>query len=240
MTEEDFDRQMEDIFGSSEYQQSEDEFAKSNQEEYSNQPNDNIIAGEEDVEASTTINPNDAFKEPESPVKEHREEPLLKQERSETTPRRSGKRTPNKKTTAPSSDMAEKILEARRDFDEALERIKSTGNRRRRNPIEIVGGSEPVDLDDMALSFCRQMQRASEADTDAIESGRPAVEKQKMLPAVQAMLMRKHMYEVLLDNGILEAIRRWLEPLPNRQMPAPNIRKTLLELLKGVGRGRGR
>lgn len=37
---------------------------------------------------------------------------------------------------------------------------------------------------------------------------------------------------MLLDNGVLEAVRRWLEPMPDRCLPSPNIRKALLECMK--------
>lgn len=40
------------------------------------------------------------------------------------------------------------------------------------------------------------------------------------------------MHEVLLDAGILSAVRLWLEPLPNRSLPAVHLRKTLLELIR--------
>lgn len=40
------------------------------------------------------------------------------------------------------------------------------------------------------------------------------------------------MHEVLLDAGILLAVRLWLEPLPNRSLPAVHLRKTLLELIR--------
>lgn len=37
---------------------------------------------------------------------------------------------------------------------------------------------------------------------------------------------------MLLDNEVLISVRRWLEPLPNRTLPSPNIRKAILEILK--------
>lgn len=56
-----------------------------------------------------------------------------------------------------------------------------------------------------------------------------------MPPLINAItLFRKHMHEVLLDAGILTAIRLWLEPLPNRSLPTPNLRKSLLELVRNM------
>lgn len=48
------------------------------------------------------------------------------------------------------------------------------------------------------------------------------------------MICRRHFHEVLLDNEVLISVRRWLEPLPNRTLPSPNIRKALLEVLKTI------
>jgi hypothetical protein len=42
------------------------------------------------------------------------------------------------------------------------------------------------------------------------------------------------MHEILLDCGILSAVKMWLEPLPNKSLPAVNLRKTLLELLRNL------
>lgn len=42
------------------------------------------------------------------------------------------------------------------------------------------------------------------------------------------------MHEVLLDCGILSAVRLWMEPLPNRSLPAPHLRRSLLELLRDL------
>lgn len=215
--EEEEQRHMEDIFGSS----ASEDFNNNNEMEDLGEEQEKIA---EETKIAATLEEAQGSTE------------MIAENRQKSSRRR--RKEEPKRPSPVSSEVTEKIMEARRDFDEALEKIKSYGNRRRRNPAvgHIDGdiGSEPVDLDDIALNFCRQMMGASEADADAIEAGRPALEKQKMLPAVQSMLMRRHMYEVLLDNGVLEAMRRWLEPLPNRQMPAPNIRKTLFELLKGV------
>lgn len=42
------------------------------------------------------------------------------------------------------------------------------------------------------------------------------------------------MHEALLDCGVLGAIRQWLEPLPNRSLPAVGLRRALLEVLKSL------
>jgi hypothetical protein len=91
------------------------------------------------------------------------------------------------------------------------------------------------------------MEKAAIVDNEAVESGQPALAKHKMLPEVVEMLNRygipcssvplnefdrKGMHDVLLDAGILTAVKMWLEPLPNRSLPAISLRRSLLELIK--------
>ena len=78
------------------------------------------------------------------------------------------------------------------------------------------------------------MEDAALRDNDSILAGEAALAKHKMLPEVVEMLNRTHMHEILLDSGILSAIRLWLEPLPNRSLPAIHLRKALLELLRNL------
>lgn len=84
----------------------------------------------------------------------------------------------------------------------------------------------------MASALRRRMETAAARDCDSIEAGQPALAKHRMLPEVLETLTRRHLHETLLDAGILLAIRSWLEPLPNRCLPAVHLRKALLEALR--------
>lgn len=76
------------------------------------------------------------------------------------------------------------------------------------------------------------MENAVAKDNECVETGQAALAKHMMLPEVLEMLNRKHMHEILLDSGVLFAIRLWLEPLPNKSLPAIHLRKALLEILR--------
>lgn len=76
------------------------------------------------------------------------------------------------------------------------------------------------------------MEMAADRDNENVQNGKPALEKHKILGEVTEMLNRKHMHEVLLDNGILGSVRLWLEPLANRSLPSASLRKILLEVLR--------
>lgn len=41
----------------------------------------------------------------------------------------------------------------------------------------------------------------------------------------------KHLQDLILDNGLLDAIRVWLEPLPDRSLPSLDIQVAMLDIL---------
>lgn len=45
---------------------------------------------------------------------------------------------------------------------------------------------------------------------------------------------RKHLQEVFLDNQVLDAIKKWLEPNIRGHLSVPSLRKRLLELLQSL------
>jgi hypothetical protein len=48
------------------------------------------------------------------------------------------------------------------------------------------------------------------------------------------MNFRTNLFEQLLDNHILEAVKLWLEPLPDGSLPSFDVRKEMLQLLDNV------
>lgn len=45
---------------------------------------------------------------------------------------------------------------------------------------------------------------------------------------------RSHLESSILDNGLLDAVKKWLEPLPDKSLPALNIQRSLMQLLTKV------
>ncbi|KAI8097798.1 uncharacterized protein B0P05DRAFT_522049 [Gilbertella persicaria] len=85
---------------------------------------------------------------------------------------------------------------------------------------------------DEELALLRErMKNASEEDAIANGERRPAVAKLKMLTEVSTMLTNKHLYDAVLDNGLLDVIRLWLEPLPDRSLPSLDIQSEMLDIL---------
>jgi len=76
------------------------------------------------------------------------------------------------------------------------------------------------------------MEQAAEQDFDAISNSMPAIHKLAMLPTVEATLAKSTLHEAILDNLLLMTMRRWLEPLPDRSLPAYSIQRALLTALQ--------
>lgn len=134
---------------------------------------------------------------------------------------------PTKQDKETSPTVNDKRAEARKDFDDALAKINAGKVRRRRATAD----SSDVMYDDDAISLHSQMIRAVQQDNESIKAGRPALKKLELLPEVQRIINIQHMQEFLLDNRILEAIRMWLEPLPNGCLPSVDLRLALLNAL---------
>lgn len=49
-----------------------------------------------------------------------------------------------------------------------------------------------------------------------------------------AHLCRTHLQQAIMDNNLLEGVKRWLEPLPDRSLPALNIQKELFGVLESM------
>jgi transcription factor SPN1 len=56
-----------------------------------------------------------------------------------------------------------------------------------------------------------------------------------MLPFVKSQLRKADLAEALIDNGIMSVVSEWLAPLPDKSLPALEIRTELLKILQEVG-----
>ncbi|SAM02582.1 hypothetical protein [Absidia glauca] len=110
-------------------------------------------------------------------------------------------------------------------FDRALK----AGNKKRKKRLD---GDDLKDSKDEELSnLCERMKVAAETDVVANEQQKPAVAKLKMLDEVMISLNNSSLYDSILDNQLLDAIRVWLEPLPDRALPSLEIQNEMLDIL---------
>src|SRR5436305_9929344 len=76
-----------------------------------------------------------------------------------------------------------------------------------------------------------RMTLAAKRDADDKDAGKPAVHKIKMLDEVLEVFSKKNLMYPILENNLLEAVRFWLEPLPDKSLPAYNIQRDLFNIL---------
>ncbi|KAG4304700.1 hypothetical protein PORY_001753 [Pneumocystis oryctolagi] len=116
---------------------------------------------------------------------------------------------------------------ARWELDQALNEAIMSSRRKKRK--------EDVDLEEMAddeiIALREKMRQAAIEDVQANAEKKPAIQKLKMLSEVENALRKTSFTESILDNNLLEVVRIWLEPLPDRSLPALNIQKVLFSAL---------
>jgi transcription factor SPN1 len=116
------------------------------------------------------------------------------------------------------------------DFDRIMEEKKRERSKKRKRRKD---GS--IDLcsnaDGQIRHVVELMKNAAGEDREANNQRRPAIQKTKMLETVRNILLRADYLEALIENDMMSAISEWLAPLPDKSLPALEIRTTLLKIL---------
>ncbi|EPQ26043.1 uncharacterized protein PFL1_06496 [Pseudozyma flocculosa PF-1] len=124
---------------------------------------------------------------------------------------------------------AQDIRRSRTDalIDEALKSGKRKAPRKR-------AGEDDLDLlaDEEVSALRREMVMAADDDEEANRLKKPAVAKLRLLPRVVQTLQKTHLQQSILDNNLLEGVKRWLEPLPDKSLPALNIQNQFFQILE--------
>lgn len=153
-----------------------------------------------------------------------------RQERAAATKRRRSQPAEPEDASDPSR-RPEDPEEARRwDLDRAMELAiarKPTKRRRKDDDIDLEAAEE-----EKIKQLKAAMDQAHERDFDAVSNKRPATHKLALLPTVEAVLAKTALHEIILDSLLLVTIRTWLEPLPDKSLPAFSIQRTLLTALQ--------
>ncbi|KAH7908340.1 transcription factor iws1 [Hygrophoropsis aurantiaca] len=86
---------------------------------------------------------------------------------------------------------------------------------------------------DEEVSRLREAMLSAAADDEQANREKlPATNKLKLLPQVMEVLRKQSLSQSIMDNNLLEGVRRWLEPLPDRSLPALNIQRDFFPILK--------
>ncbi|KAG0285799.1 Transcription factor iws1 [Linnemannia gamsii] len=126
----------------------------------------------------------------------------------------------------PLNPMQQKMSKLDRDFELAVKSGKSTSRRRKKDDEDI-----DTELDESAARFVAKMQEAAFADIDSKLNRQAALAKVRMLENVKAQLNKSHVHNTFLDNGILESMKLWLEPLQDASLPSLDIIQDFLDIL---------
>ena len=133
-------------------------------------------------------------------------------------------------------------------FDAILKPKKANRQKKRKKDDE-----EILDrFADEEVSRLREAMLGAAADDEQANRDKlPATNKLKLLPQVMEVLRkyavavlsfhhraliiifrRQSLSQSIMDNNLLEGVRRWLEPLPDRSLPALNIQRDFFPILK--------
>lgn len=112
---------------------------------------------------------------------------------------------------------------------EAILKPKKASRQRKKKANEEVLDSY---ADDEVARLRETMNTAAEEDIRANSEKQPAIAKLKQLPEAMETLRKAALAQSMIDNNLLEAVRRWLEPLPDRSLPALNIQRELFNIIR--------
>ncbi|KAG8776962.1 Transcription factor iws1 [Ceratobasidium sp. 428] len=98
------------------------------------------------------------------------------------------------------------------------------------------GDEEDIDVhaDEEVIRLRQAMHAAADRDIEANANKQPAVAKLKMLGDVMDMLQKSSFAQSILDNNLFEGVRRWLEPLPDKSLPALSIQNAFFDIMPKV------
>ncbi|KAF8922739.1 Transcription factor iws1 [Dissophora ornata] len=118
------------------------------------------------------------------------------------------------------------LLQLEKDFELAMKSGRSKTRRHNKDEVDLEN-----ELDGSASKFAAKMREAAFADIDSKLKHQPALAKVRMLESVKQQLNKSHLHSTFLENGILEAMKLWLEPLQDASLPSLDIIQDFLNLL---------
>lgn len=120
------------------------------------------------------------------------------------------------------------LTRKRRILEERMDQAMKTKTVRRKKADE--DDLERMQDDKIDLLKTKMIEAAN-LDVEKNLQGQIATEKLKLLKEVMDTMLKADLAILILDNNLLEAVRLWLEPLPDASMPAYQIQKELLHAL---------
>ena len=154
--------------------------------------------------------------------------------RTQTTPKKNRKKADAEDAAADGKDAADQRpedpkLAAKWELDRLMDAAVKGPKKKRK----VMDEDDLEQMADEQISHLRQeMRDAAIRDAQANSQTIPATQKLKLLPKVDAILQKTSLYDSILENNLLETIRIWLEPLPDRSLPSFSIQRLLFAALQ--------
>ncbi|KAL9714263.1 Transcription factor iws1 [Leucoagaricus gongylophorus] len=105
---------------------------------------------------------------------------------------------------------------------------KANRHRKKKNNDEVLDSF----ADDEVARLREAMLHAADEDVRAKADKLPATAKLRLLAEVMETLRKASLAQSMMDNNLLEGVRRWLEPLPDASLPALNIQRELFTTIR--------
>lgn len=141
---------------------------------------------------------------------------------------------PNKRGSGPKSKIPPRPTDPEElkkwELDRAMDAAIAPQKKRKKKDEDDLIAS----MDDEIVQLSERMRLAAQADAEANAEKRIATAKLKLLPEVQRILRSQALYDSILDNNMLVSMKHWLEPLPDKSLPALNIQKTIFDALQAL------
>ncbi|KAF8150668.1 transcription factor iws1 [Crassisporium funariophilum] len=113
-------------------------------------------------------------------------------------------------------------------IDEILRSKKGNRPRKKKANEEVLDSV----ADDEVARLRENMLAAADEDVRSNGEKLPATAKLRQLPEAMETLRKASLAQSMIDNNLLEAVRRWLEPLPDRSLPALNIQREFFNIIR--------
>ncbi|KAF8899928.1 hypothetical protein CPB84DRAFT_1680801, partial [Gymnopilus junonius] len=126
------------------------------------------------------------------------------------------------------SELPPEQVQMEMKIDAILRGGKKPSRQRKKKNEEVLDSF----ADDEVARLREAMVNAADEDIRSNEDKMPATGKLKLLPEAMETLRKASLAQSMIDNNLLEAVRRWLEPLPDRSLPALNIQREFFNIIK--------
>ncbi|KAI5150879.1 transcription factor SPN1 [Enteropsectra breve] len=87
------------------------------------------------------------------------------------------------------------------------------------------------EMEKYAYELMNEMREYYKVDLEANRGGRPSTQKLDNIDELYSKIIKRETQDACVKIGILDEVKRWMEPLPDRTLPAQKIKKVLLTLL---------